>query len=92
MPQRRLLESLRLGAELRVPGLRVTRLADEHATALAAVSRREDGWYADLTVADDHVFAERIFCYRRGEPAARAEAIAYGHKVGTPGQQLDWGD
>jgi hypothetical protein len=58
------------------------------------VLRREDDWYADFTVADDHVvvFAERIFRYRRGDTAAGAEAVAYGHKVGTPGQQLDWGD
>jgi hypothetical protein len=58
------------------------------------VLRREDGWYADFTVADDHVvvFADGSSATAGGDPAARGEAVAYGHKVGTPGQQLDWGD
>src|ERR1700716_4163044 len=47
--------------------------------------RREDGWYAEFTAADDQVavLAERIFRYRRGDTAARGEAVAHGHKVGT---------
>jgi hypothetical protein len=116
------MESLRLGAELSVPGLRIVRLvrqdvsgsivesqpdvwsfvdfeadedlADRLAAALASVLRPEDGWYADFTAADDHVvvFANRVFRYRRGDEAARDEAVAHGRSAGTPENQLDWGD
>jgi hypothetical protein len=46
-------------------------LADELASSSAGVLRVEDGWYADFTVADDHVV---MFIGRAG----RAEAVAYG--------------
>ena len=38
----------------------------------------DEGWYADFTVADDHVvvFAGRVFRYRLGGAAGRAEAVA----------------
>jgi hypothetical protein len=32
----------------------------------------------------------KVFRYRRGDEAGRAEAIAYGRSVGTPEHQLDW--
>ena len=35
------------------------------------------------------VFAGRIFRYRRGDHAGRAEAMGYGETVGVPGHQLD---
>jgi hypothetical protein len=56
--------------------------------------RPGDGWYAEFTVGEDHVvaFAGKTFRYRRGDTAARAEAVAYGRSVGTPEHQLDWGD
>ncbi len=117
-----LAESLRIGVDLAVPGLRVTRLgrhdvsgstvasqpgvwtfldveapderADELASALAAALRSDDGWYADFSVGDEHVvvFADHVFRYRRGDAAARAQAVAYGLTAGTPRHQLDWAE
>ena len=117
-----LAESLRPGADLRVAGLRLTRVsrqdrsgsaaatqppvwtilefeahddaADTIALLLARALLAEGGWYADFTVGGDHVvvFADRIFRYRRGDPAGRAEAVAYGRSVGVPSGQLDWPD
>ena len=117
-----LTESLRVGAEIDVAGLRVTRLvrrdvagsvvatqpdvwtfinfeapedrADVLAQALASALRPEDGWYADFEDGDDHVvvFADRIFRYRRGDDAARQQAVEHGRQMGTPEHQLDWGD
>ncbi|TWD74999.1 hypothetical protein FB561_6434 [Kribbella amoyensis] len=68
-------------------------LADELAQALAGSLRPEDGWYADFTVGEDHVvvFTGKVFRYRRGDEAGRAEAVAYGRAAGTPEHQLDWG-
>jgi hypothetical protein len=117
-----LAESLRIGAELRVSGVRMTRVsrrdvsasvsadqppvwtfldfeaADDAADALAQSLARcllaEGGWYANFMVGDDHVivFANRIFRYRRGDPARRAEVVEYGRRVGVPEHQLDWTD
>ena len=66
--------------------------ADELAAALAAALLPDDGWYADFGLADEHVvvFAGKVFRYRRGDEAGRAEAVEYGRSVGTPGHQLDW--
>jgi len=68
--------------------------ADELAAVLADALLPDDGWYADFTVAGDHVvvFAGRVFRYRLGDAAGRAEAVAYGLSAGTPEHQLDWGD
>lgn len=62
------------------------------AEALAGVLELDNGWYADFTVGDEWlvVFAGRVFRYRRGDQAGRAEAVAYGRSVGTPEHQLDW--
>ncbi len=62
------------------------------AHALAEVLEPENGWYADFTAGDERVvvFAGRVFRYRRGDAAGRAEAVAYGRSVGTPEHQLDW--
>lgn len=62
------------------------------ADALAEALEPEHGWYADFTVGDERVvaFAGKVFRYRRGDAAGRAEAIAYGRSVGTPEHQLDW--
>ena len=128
-----LAESLRLGRDLRVADLVVTRIgrhdvtestdpvgdggsggatatqpstwtfvefeapderAEELARALAEALLADDGWYADFVVGDDHVvvFSGRIFRYRIGDVAARAEAVAHGIAAGTPPHQLDWGD
>ncbi|MET9791081.1 hypothetical protein [Streptomyces canus] len=62
------------------------------ADALAAALESENGWYADFTAGDERVvvFAGKVFRHRRGDEAGRAEAVAYGRSVGTPGHQLDW--
>jgi len=115
-------ESLRIGAELRVPGLRVVRVsrrdmsasvsavqppvwtfldfeahddaADSLARSLAQSLLAEGGWYADFTVGGDHVvvFGGKIFRYRRGDQAGRAEATEYGRTADVPEHQLDWTD
>lgn len=119
---RLLAESLRIGAEVCVPDLRLTRVSredvsgsvstdqprtwtcidfeaeDETAEALAAAFARallaEGGWYADFLVGSDHVvvFADRVFRYRSGDRAGRAEAVAYGLTVGVPAHQMEWAD
>lgn len=62
------------------------------AQALAEVLEPEVGWYADFVAGDERVvvFAGKVFRYRRGDAAGRAEAVAYGRSVGTPEHQLDW--
>ncbi|MGW0417671.1 hypothetical protein [Streptomyces sp. NPDC003015] len=62
------------------------------ADALASALEPELGWYADFTAGDERVvvFAGKVFRYRRGDEAGRAEAVEYGRSVGTPGHQLDW--
>jgi hypothetical protein len=66
--------------------------AAEIADALAAALEPTHGWYADFTAGDERVvvFAGKVFRYRRGDRAGRAEAIAHGRSVGTPEHQLDW--
>jgi hypothetical protein len=68
--------------------------ADELAQILADVLIAEGGWYADFGVGDDHVvvFAGKVFRYRKGDEAGRAEATQYGLSVGCPADQLDWTD
>ncbi len=114
-----LAESIRVGAELSVDGLIVTKIfrrdfpdeppgmpttwtflefeaeddrAGELAQKLADVLIADGGWYADFGVGDDHVviFAGRVFRYRNGDEAGRAEATRYGLSVGCPADQLDW--
>jgi hypothetical protein len=65
---------------------------DGLAQALADALEPENGWYADFTAGDERVvvFAGKVFRYRRGDAAGRAEAIAHGRSVGTPAHQLDW--
>ncbi|MGK5737468.1 hypothetical protein [Micromonospora sp. URMC 103] len=68
--------------------------ADEIGHALAEAVAPDGGWYADFTVGDDRVvvFAHRVFRYRHGDRAGRAEANKYGRTVGVPERQLDWGE
>jgi hypothetical protein len=116
-----LAESIRVGPELKIDGLVVTKIfrrdfpdeppgmptiwtfvefqaedsrADELAQKLADVLVAEGGWYADFGVGDDHVvvFAGKVFRYRKGDEAGRAEATEYGLSVGCPADQLDWID
>ncbi|GCB42999.1 hypothetical protein [Streptomyces sp. NL15-2K] len=67
---------------------------DGLARAFADALEPENGWYADFTAGDECVvvFAGKVFRYRRGDAAGRAEAIAYGRSVGTPEGQLDWAE
>jgi hypothetical protein len=62
--------------------------------ALASTLEPSNGWYADFTAGDERVvvFAGKVFRYRRGDEASRAEVIAYGRSVGTPEHQLDWAE
>jgi len=116
-----LAESIRVGAELRIDGLVVTKIfrkdfpdeppgmpttwtfiefqaaderAEELAGKLADILLPDGGWYADFGVGDDHVvvFAGRVFRYRKGDAAGRAEATQYGLSAGCPADQLDWPD
>ncbi|GAA3386590.1 hypothetical protein [Cryptosporangium minutisporangium] len=70
-------------------------VADEDAERLADVlagSLGSFGWYVDFTTDDETfvVFARRVFRYRRGDDAGRAEAQAYALSVGVPVSQTDW--
>lgn len=116
-----LAESIRVGAELNLDGLVVTKIfrrdisgepsgmpgtwtfiefqaednrADEVAQTLSEILIAGGGWYADFGVGDPHVvvFAGRVFRYRTGDEAGRAEATEYGLSVGCPADQLDWTD
>jgi hypothetical protein len=66
--------------------------ADGLARALADALEPANGWYADFVVGEERVvvFAGKVFRYRRGDEAGRAEAVAHGRSVGTPEHQLDW--
>jgi hypothetical protein len=69
-------------------------VADRLAQSLSESLIADCGWYADFKTGHDHVvvFPGRIFWYRRGDHAGRAEAIAYGRTAGVPESQLDWPD
>jgi hypothetical protein len=66
--------------------------ADELAGKLADVLIAEGGWYANFRVGADIVvvFAGKVFRYRSGDEAGRAEATRYGLLAGCPADQLDW--
>ena len=66
--------------------------ASELAQQLADVLIAEGGWYADFGVGDEHVvvFAGKVFRYRKGDRAGRADATRYGLSAGCPAEQLDW--
>lgn len=65
---------------------------DGLAQAFAEALEPANGWYADFVAGEERVvvFAGKVFRYRRGDEAGRAEAVAYGRSVGTPEHQLDW--
>jgi hypothetical protein len=66
--------------------------ADALASALSKALRREGGWYCNFN--SDHqvvvVFHGRVFRYKPGDRASRAEAEQYARSVGVPESQLDW--
>jgi hypothetical protein len=65
---------------------------DGLAQAFAEALEPANGWYADFVAGEERVvvFAGKVFRYRRGDEAGRAEAVVYGRSVGTPEHQLDW--
>ncbi|MEU6142032.1 hypothetical protein ABZ848_16900 [Streptomyces sp. NPDC047081] len=67
---------------------------DGLAQALAEALEPANGWYADFVAGEERVvvFAGKVFRYRRGDAAGRAEVQAYGRAVGTPEHQLDWAE
>jgi hypothetical protein len=74
--------------EFQFPEEEAGRLAD----AFAGVLEERGGWYSHFNVSGQTfvVYAGRIFRYRSGDRAGRAEAEAYGRSVGVPDAQLDW--
>ncbi len=74
--------------EFEFPEQDAGRLAD----ALAGVLEAEGGWYSHFNVGGETfvVYAGRVFRYRSGDTAGRAEAEEYGRSVGVPEPQLDW--
>jgi hypothetical protein len=64
------------------------------AGALSRALRREGGWYCNFNSDDEVVvvFYGRVFRYRSGDRAARAEVEQYARSVGVPESQLDWTD
>jgi hypothetical protein len=52
----------------------------------------ESGWYVDFRSGQETfvVFPGRVFRYRRGDAAGRAEAQAHGRTLQIPLAQLDW--
>lgn len=135
-----ILESLRVGSELRIPGLVTTWIGRQDVSSSTAPFQPDvwtlldfeapdeaydalveglsgalaagQGWYADFRIGDnasdgdtagdgdtgdgdtgdEHVvvYAGRVFRYRIGDAASRAEAMEYGRKEGIPEDQLDW--
>ncbi|GAB2646523.1 hypothetical protein GCM10009743_22640 [Kribbella swartbergensis] len=68
---------------------------DKHTESLAgelSAALDSPGWYADFHNDQEIfvVFPGRVFRYRRGDTAARAEAQAFGRESGIPEPQLDW--
>ena len=52
------------------------------------------GWYIDARQADQVIviFPERVFRYKRGDPAGKIAVQAYARASGIPLTQIDWGD
>ncbi len=69
---------------------------EAEADAVAArISRAIDvRWYANLSTEHDTIviFHDRVFRYRRGDPAQRAIAQQHALAIGVPAWQIDWGE
>jgi hypothetical protein len=65
--------------------------AGELATAFSG-ALDQPGWYVDFRSPAETfvVFPGRVFRYRRGDEAARAQAQDYGRQLAIPEHQLDW--
>jgi hypothetical protein len=66
---------------------------DDLVTQLTAAIRRGP-WYCDMWTEGEIAvaFAGRAFRYRRGDAAARAEAVRFARASGVPDSQIDWPD
>ncbi len=66
--------------------------SEQVANTLAEVLNEHGGWYSHFNVNGETfvIYAHRVFRYRSGDKAGRAEAEAYGRSVGVPEAQLDW--
>lgn len=67
--------------------------ADSIAEELSRVLKAP-GWYIDARLAEwvYVIFPRRVFKYRRGEQAGRAQAQEHALASGIPPGQIDWGD
>ena len=74
--------------EFEFPEGEAERLAD----ALAGVLDEHGGWYSHFNVHGETfvAYAGRVYRYRSGDKAGRAEAEEHGRSVGVPEPQLDW--
>lgn len=68
--------------------------AERLASTLAGCLKPTGGWYANFNTEKEAfvVFADRVFRYRRGDPAGRDQAEQHARSVGVPESQLDWED
>jgi hypothetical protein len=66
--------------------------AEDLAQVVSHVLERDGGWYCDFRSNDEVfvVFCDRVFRYRRGDPATRSTVEDYARSVGVPESQLDW--
>lgn len=66
--------------------------AERLASALSRSLDARLGWYCDFRSPTETfvIFADRVFRYRRGDGAGRAEVEDYARSVGVPESQLDW--
>lgn len=65
---------------------------DALAAELSRALLRDGGWYCNFNSDDEVVvvFHGRVFRYRAGDRAGRAEVEQYARDVGVPDSQLDW--
>lgn len=66
--------------------------AEALAAAFSDTLEHAGGWYVEFHTPTESfvVFAGRVFRYRRGDPAGRAEAADHARSLGVPETQLDW--
>ena len=95
------LETASLSDEQRAAGLPAVwtllhfEVSDDDAERLAAelaAALGDAGWYVDFHTAQESfvVFADRVWRYRTGDAAARAEVEDYARAAGVPEAQIDW--
>ncbi len=75
--------------EFELEDARAAELADALSKLLGPI-----GWYVNFSSQAETyiIYPGRVFRYPRREPRGRAEAQAYGRKLGIPDHQLDWSE